>query len=82
MPVITLENGARIRTFRPPYGFDPVTAAASELEQNGFPPRPSDPRLLQLYQRYSGASRANSSMSSRHSGFDVDGTTDAQCPAT
>jgi hypothetical protein len=49
--MITLEDNIRIRTFKPPSGFDPLSATPSELEQHGFPARPDHPRLLKLYQR-------------------------------
>ena len=51
MPMITLEDNIRIRTFKPPLGFDPLSATPPELEQHGFPARPDHPRLLKLYQR-------------------------------
>jgi hypothetical protein len=51
MAVITLEDNVRIMTFRPPIDFDPLTASAAELERNGFPARPDDPRLLERFQR-------------------------------
>lgn len=50
MSVIDLEDDIRITTFKPPSGFDPLSATASELEQYGFPARPDHPRLLKLYQ--------------------------------
>lgn len=49
MPVITLEDDISITTFRPPPGFDPLSATAAELEQYGFPARPDHPRFLKLY---------------------------------
>jgi Peptidase A4 family len=52
MAIITLENDIKITTFRPPSGFDPLTASAQELAQAGFPPRPTDPTLLARYQRF------------------------------
>jgi hypothetical protein len=51
MPVINLEDDISITTFSPPFGFDPLVASASELEQYGFPARPDNPRLLKVYQR-------------------------------
>jgi hypothetical protein len=52
MTIINLGNNIRIRTFRPPSGFDPLTASAQELAQAGFPDRPTDPVLLARYQRF------------------------------
>ena len=54
MPVITFEDDIRITTFRPPPGFDPLVASASELKQYGFPARPDHPRFLELYRRVFG----------------------------
>jgi hypothetical protein len=51
MAVITLEGGVKVRTFRPPSGFDPLCASSAELERYGFPARPDDPHLLERYQR-------------------------------
>jgi hypothetical protein len=51
MAVITLEGGVKVRTFRPPSGFDPLSASSAELERYGFPARPDDPHLLERYQR-------------------------------
>lgn len=52
MAVIKLENGVSIRTFRPPEGFDPRTAPAADVVRAGFPARPTDPRLLERYERF------------------------------
>jgi hypothetical protein len=44
MANISLDNNVKIRTFSPPpSGFDPLTAAESELVNSGFPSRPTDP---------------------------------------
>jgi hypothetical protein len=47
-------NGSDIRTFSPVPGLDPLTASAQELQQAGFPPRPTDPQLLERYQSFFG----------------------------
>jgi hypothetical protein len=52
MAIINLENDVKITTFRPPSGFDPLTASARDLAQAGFPPRPTDAKLLARYQRF------------------------------
>jgi hypothetical protein len=52
MAIINLEKNVRIRTFRPPPGFDPLTASAQDLAQAGFPDRPTDPVLLARYRRF------------------------------
>lgn len=52
MAVINLEKDVTITTFHPPSGFDPLTASAAELEMAGFPARPTDPKLLERYQRF------------------------------
>jgi hypothetical protein len=52
MVTITLEKDAKIKTFSPPRGFDPLTASAQDLAQAGFPPRPTDTALLARYQRF------------------------------
>jgi hypothetical protein len=52
MAIINLENNVKITTFSPPSGFDPLTASAADLEQAGFPSRPTDPTLLARYQRF------------------------------
>jgi Peptidase A4 family len=52
MAIINLENDIKITTFRPPSGFDPLTASARDLAQAGFPPRPTDPKLLARYQQF------------------------------
>jgi hypothetical protein len=51
MPVTTLEGGVKVRTFRPPPRFNPLTASAMQLRRYGFPARPDDPHLLERYQR-------------------------------
>ena len=53
MANINLDNNVKIRTFSPPpSGFDPLTAAESELVNSGFPSRPTDPKLLERYRRF------------------------------
>jgi hypothetical protein len=52
MPELTLEGGAKIRTFAPPRGFDPLTASLADLQRYGFPPRPEDPRHLARYTQF------------------------------
>ena len=52
MPIVHLEKDIKITTFRPPSGFDPLTASAKELTHAGFPPRPTDPNLLARYDRF------------------------------
>ena len=52
MPVVHLEKDIKITTFRPHAGFDPLTASARELAHAGFPPRPTDPKLLARYTRF------------------------------
>jgi len=54
MTEITLESGIKIRTFRPPRGFDPLTASAAEVVKNGFPERPEDSHNLERYRRVFG----------------------------
>jgi hypothetical protein len=49
MAEITLEDNLKILTFHPAPGFDPLTASAAELDENGFPPRPTDAELLARY---------------------------------
>jgi hypothetical protein len=45
-------QGGKITTYEPSSGFDPLKATLADLESNGFPPRPSDPKLLERYQRF------------------------------
>jgi hypothetical protein len=52
MPIVQLEKDIKITTFRPPSGFDPLTASARELTHAGFPSRPTEPRLLARYERF------------------------------
>jgi hypothetical protein len=52
MAIIHLENSVKIRTFSPRPGLDPLTASAEDLEAAGFPPRPTDPRLLARYRSF------------------------------
>jgi hypothetical protein len=52
MSVLNLENNVKITTFTPKPGLDPLKASDKELALAGFPPRPTDPRLLQRYQRF------------------------------
>src|SRR5215471_392498 len=52
MPELTLEGGAKIRTFAPPGGFDPLTASLADLQRYGFPPRPEDPHHLARYTQF------------------------------
>jgi hypothetical protein len=47
MPKITLEGGIEIRTYGPPYGFDPFTGSAADVVKHGFPARPEDPHHLE-----------------------------------
>lgn len=42
---VTLPDGMRVRTFRPPQGFDLATASDDELARVGLPARPSQPEL-------------------------------------
>jgi len=48
---MTLPNGMTISTYSPPSGFDPLHASDAELVKAGFPPRPTDPRILDRYNR-------------------------------
>jgi peptidoglycan hydrolase-like protein with peptidoglycan-binding domain len=48
--VLTLADGTQVRTFRPPPGFDPLTADDTQLQRFGFPPRPAEGVHLQRYQ--------------------------------
>jgi hypothetical protein len=41
-------------TFKPPAGFNPLTASPDDVIKNGFPARPDDPRHLARYQRVLG----------------------------
>jgi hypothetical protein len=52
MTVINLDKNVKITTFSPPKKLDPLTASAKSLAQAGLPPRPTDPRLLERYQRF------------------------------
>jgi hypothetical protein len=52
MADITAQSGSKIRAFpRPPSSFDPLTAAAAELEYYGFPPRRAERCAVKLYRR-------------------------------
>jgi Peptidase A4 family len=52
MAGITAQSGSKIRAFpRPPSSFDPLTAAAAELEYYGFPPRRAERCAVKLYRR-------------------------------
>ena len=52
MADITVQSGSKIRAFpRPPSSFDPLTAAAAELEHYGFPPRRAERCAVELYRR-------------------------------
>jgi Peptidase A4 family len=44
-------NGARVRFYVPPAGFDPSTASGARLAEYAFPPRPSNPAALARWQR-------------------------------
>ena len=52
MAIVNLEKDIKIRTFSPRHGFDPLTASPRDLEEAGFPPRPTDPTLLARYKRF------------------------------
>jgi hypothetical protein len=52
MTIINLDENVKITTFSPSPNLDPLTASAKSLAQAGFPPRPTDPRLLVRYQRF------------------------------
>jgi len=54
MAEITLEGGIKIRTFRPPRNFDPLTARAADVVAHGFPERPEDAHHLDRYRRVLG----------------------------
>src|SRR5271168_2279862 len=54
MTQITLEGGIKIRTFRPPPGFDPLSASPADLMKNGFPARPEDAHHLERYRQVLG----------------------------
>jgi hypothetical protein len=45
-----LVNGATVRFYVAPTGFDPSTATAAELNEYGIPPRPTDAAALSLWQ--------------------------------
>lgn len=50
--IITVEGSdIRVISHAPSPGFDPLTASRAELEENGFPPVPEDPRLLEKFAR-------------------------------
>jgi hypothetical protein len=51
MPLITLNSGIKITTFRPPPGFNPLTESPEDVVKNGFPTRPEDPHHLERYKR-------------------------------
>jgi hypothetical protein len=51
MKEIILEGGIKVRTFRPPHGFDPLLASSDDLQKFGFPPRPDDPDRLARYRK-------------------------------
>jgi hypothetical protein len=54
MTEITFEGGIKIKTFKPPHGFNPLTADAAEVVARGFPERPKDPHHLERYERVLG----------------------------
>jgi hypothetical protein len=54
MTQITLEGGVKITTFKPPRGFDPLTASPADVVRHGFPERPEDRRHLARYRRVLG----------------------------
>lgn len=39
---MTMPGGTKVTTYRPPRGFDPLTADNADLQLAGFPPRPDD----------------------------------------
>jgi hypothetical protein len=43
-------DGSTVRFYVPPAGFDPATASAAQLDEYGFPPRPTDPGALSQWQ--------------------------------
>jgi hypothetical protein len=45
-----MPSGLKVKTFRPPDGFDPLTADNDDLQRYGFPPRPDDPRQQARYE--------------------------------
>jgi len=51
--------GSQASVLVPPAGFNPLTATSAQLNEYGFPPRPTDPSALQQWQaefrNYSGA---------------------------
>ncbi len=50
--ILTVEGiNIRVISHAPSPGFDPLTASRAELEENGFPPVPEDPRLLEKFAR-------------------------------
>jgi hypothetical protein len=57
MAILNLDNNVKITTFTPPAGFDPLTASPEAAVQAGFPARPTDPILLQRYQRFFGRTK-------------------------
>ena len=44
-------NGSTVTFYVPPAGFDPATATAAQLNEYGFPPQPTDPGALKLWQQ-------------------------------
>ena len=44
-------NGMTVTNLIPPPGFRPETASAAQLDEYGFPPRPTDPTLLASWQK-------------------------------
>jgi len=42
-------DGGTVRTYVPPAAFDPSTATAAQLNEYGFPPRPTDPGALRRW---------------------------------
>jgi hypothetical protein len=52
MATINLDKNVKITTFRPPAGFDPLSASTQDLAAAGLPPRPTDPKLLARYERF------------------------------
>jgi hypothetical protein len=44
-------KGATVKELIPPAGFQPETATAAQLDEYGFPPRPSDPAQLAQWQK-------------------------------
>ncbi len=44
-----LVHGAKVQVLVPPKGFDPATATNAQLNEYGFPPRPTSPSALALW---------------------------------